>query len=186
MHISSEGIAISELTTCAEEPRWLAAAQHGEPQALEWIFQTYHRSIYSLCYRLLGRTADAEDATQTTFISAFRRLSDFRGQSSIKTWLYRIAVNESLTLLRHRRRSPCQLDEELGVGDGAAEIVEKAAIAATIARMRPEQRLILVLFYWEDLSCEEIAAISEISLSAAKMRLKRAREEFQRNYGSEL
>ncbi len=185
MRTSFEGLQLPHMTVHLEEPRWLAAAQHGEPRALEWMFQTYHRSVYSLCYRLLSRTDDAEDAAQATFVGAFRGIEKFHGKSSFKTWLYRIAVNESLNLLRQRRCHPDRLDDAWPAEDSARDIVQKVAVSAALGRIRPESRLALVLYYWEDLTCEEVATILGISLSAAKMRLKRAREEFQRRYGGE-
>jgi RNA polymerase sigma-70 factor, ECF subfamily len=185
MHSATEEILQPTTTAQADDPGWLAAARHGDPKALEWLFRTYHRPVYGLCCRLLGRAADAEDSAQTTFVRAFRALPGFGRRSSLKTWLYKIAVNECLNVLRQRRRAACQLSEDWPVADAMPSIVQKTAIADVLRRMRPEQRLVLVLFYWEDLSCEEIAAVTDISLSAAKMRLKRAREEFQRQYGGE-
>lgn len=173
------------MTAQLEEPRRLAAAQRGDSAALEWIFQTYHPAVYSLCYRLLSRNDDAEDATQATFVGAFRALPRFQGRSSLKTWLYRIAINEANRLLRVRGAGPALLDETRAVPLHAPDPVEKAAVEGILRTMRPDHRLILILFYWEELSCEEIASALDISNSAAKMRLKRARDEFQRRYRSE-
>ncbi len=186
MQITTKGLPRGDRSAHLGEPEWVAAARLGDPSALEWLFQTYQQSVYSLCYRLLSSADDAEDAAQSTFVGAFRGLSRFRGGSSLKTWLYRIAVNESLNLLRRRRHDPAPLDFEMKTEDGSPDVIQKAAISAVIRRMRPEQRLVLILFYWEDLSCEELAMVLDISVSAAKMRLKRAREEFQRQYGGEF
>lgn len=185
MQTLTEGLPFSDMMVQVEEPRWLAAAQQGDPQALERMFQAYHRPVYALCYRMLSRAADAEDATQAAFVGAFRSLPRFRGHSSLKTWLYKIAVNEALNLLRQRRSAPVPYEADPPTRDTAPDIVQRAAVQAVLGRMRPEQRLVLILFYWEDLSCEEIANVVDISVSAAKMRLKRAREEFQRQYGGE-
>ena len=186
MHSSSEGLPRSNMTPHLDDARRLVAAQQGDDAALEWVFRTYQRPVYTLCHRLLSRADDAEDATQATFVGAFRALSRFRGQSSLKTWLYRIAVTESLSILRRRRSLPDVLQDDVPVGDGAAAIIERTAVQAVMRAMRPEQRLVLVLFYWEDLSCEEISAVLGVSLSGAKMRLKRARDEFERQYGGDL
>ena len=185
MQISPTELSFSDRTARSEELCRLAEAQRGEPRALDWIFRTYSQAVYALCFRLLSQAADAEDATQATFVQAFGGLAQFRGQASLKTWLYRIAANESMRLLRKRRRDPRALDAEWHVRDSAPEIVEREAVSAALGRMRPEQRLILVLLYWEDLSCEEIAAVLDVSVSAAKMRLKRARDEFQKQFGGE-
>src|SRR5437868_6554778 len=86
-----------------DEESWLAAARMGESRALEQFYHCYQTVVYSLCYRLLGRAEDAQDATQAAFIRAFREVPRFRGDSSVRTWLYRIAVNEALGILRKRR-----------------------------------------------------------------------------------
>src|SRR5256885_1741092 len=93
----------------AEEPderRWLQSARRGELWALERLYQGYHAQVFALCSRLLGRAEDAEDAAQATFVRAFRALPGFRGDSSTRTWLFRIATNEALGMLRRRRESP--------------------------------------------------------------------------------
>jgi RNA polymerase sigma-70 factor (ECF subfamily) len=165
---------------------WLAAARRGEAWALGRLYDRYHPAIYALCHRLLGRAEDAEDATQSTFVRAFRQLGGFRGECSARTWLYRIAVNESLGLLRRRRLSPAPLDEESRADDApqgtSAALVERLAVQAALARTGANHRAILVLRYWEGLSYQEIAGVLQISLPATKMRLRRAREEFRRCY----
>jgi RNA polymerase sigma-70 factor (ECF subfamily) len=165
-----------------EEQGWLTAARRGEPWALEQLYQSYQAQVYALCYRLLGSAHDAEDAAQTTFVRAFSALPRFRGDSSPRTWLYRIATNEALGLLRRRREAPELLEEEAVTADGAAAVVERLAVQAALARLTPDHRAILVLRLWEDLSYLEIAAVLGISLPAVKMRLSRARDEFRKYY----
>lgn len=168
--------------TRQEEPGWLAGARTGQQEALEQFYQDYHAQVYRLCYRLLGRSDDAEDAMQAAFVRAFRALPKFRGDCAVRTWLYRIAVNEALTLQRRRRHTPTDLPDSLPTADAALRITERIVVRETLAQMRPDQRALLVLLYWEEMSYEEIAAILEISLSAVKMRLNRARNAFQKRY----
>src|SRR5713226_6848393 len=156
---------LSRNMTRTEEPDWLAAARLGERPALEQFYQSYHAQIYRLCYRLLERPEDAEDATQAAFVSAFRALPAFRGGCALRTWLYRIAVNEALTLLRRRRHASVELPESLPTADTAPRIAERIVVQDALAQMRPEPRTLLVLLYWEELSYEEIAAVLDISLS---------------------
>ena len=165
---------------------WLPAARRGERTALEQFFRAYQPSVYALCCRMLGRTDDAEDATQAAFVLALRALPRFRGESSLKTWLYRIAVNECLTQLRRKTNAPLPLDERFAIADGAGRTVDRLAAQAALARLRMDHRTVLVLRYWEELDCEEIAAVLDISLSATKMRLKRARDEFEKHYRGEF
>jgi RNA polymerase sigma-70 factor (ECF subfamily) len=160
---------------------WLAAARRGEPWALEQLYQHHQPQVYALCYRLLERAEDAEDAVQATFVRAFRALPRFRGDSSARTWLYRIATNEALAILRRRRPEPAEEPEGISP-DGAAAVVERLAVRAALARLTPDHRAILVLRLWEELSYTEIAGVLGISLPAVKMRLSRARAEFRRYY----
>jgi RNA polymerase sigma-70 factor (ECF subfamily) len=174
-----------------EEQSWLPAARMGEPWALERLYSDHQPQVYALCRKLLGSAADAEDVAQTVFVRAFRELPRFRGDSAVKTWLYRIAVNESLGALRRRRSATEPLDECLaagcqGQGCYGEVIVERLAVQAALATLSPDQRTILVLRFWEGLSYEEIAAVMRISLSAVKMRLLRARNEFRRRYQEDL
>jgi len=163
-----------------ETESWLAAARGGEAWALERFFNLYQAQVYSLCYRMLGRAEDAQDATQTAFIKAFRSLPRFRGESGVRTWLYRIAVNEAVSLVRSRRVTS-DLTDESGPAPEPA-LVERLAVEQTLTQVTPDHRAVLVLRFWEGLSYEEIACVLQISLPAAKMRLHRARDEFRRCY----
>lgn len=165
-----------------EEADWLVAARAGEPWALERLYHSYQPHLYALCHRLLGRSEDAQDAMQTAFVRAFRELPRFRGDSSLKTWLYRIAVNESVGVLRKRREPQELLEDTAGVADGSGVVVEQLAVRAALARTCPAHRTILVLRFWEGLSYEEIALVLGLSLGAVKMRLHRAREAFRKQY----
>jgi RNA polymerase sigma-70 factor (ECF subfamily) len=168
------------------EPGWLAAARLGEPWALEQFYHAYQPPVYALCRRLLGRSDDAQDAMQATFVRAFRALPRFRGDSVPKTWVYRIAVNESVGMLRRRRDAPEFEEDALGGRDGTASVVERLAVQATLSRMKESHRTILVLRFWESLSYDEIADVLGISMPAVKMRLNRARDEFRQSYGGSL
>lgn len=175
------------LAMVEEETNWRSAAQAGDTAALARFYHAYQPPVYALCCRMLGRPEDAEDATQAAFVSAFRALPGFRGQSRMRTWLYRIAVNECLNLLRKRRNRPEPLEEvaEIASPSGLPP-AERIAIRTTLTRVRPEHRAILILRYWEELSYEEIAEVLKLSLPAMKMRLHRARAEFERIYGGEV
>jgi RNA polymerase sigma-70 factor (ECF subfamily) len=161
---------------------WLAAAQRGEPWALERMYEENHAAVYALCHRLLGRSDDAEDATQSTFVQAFRALPRFRGAASPKTWLYRIAVNEATNLLRKRAKAPAPLEGDAPVGDGAPRVTEHVMVRGAMARLKPDHRVVLALRFWEELSYEEIAAVLGLPLPTVKMRLKRAKEAFRKAY----
>src|SRR5207253_1288447 len=116
-----------------DEQNWLPAARLGEPWALERFYSSYQPQVYALCCRLLRRPVDAEDVAQMVFVRAFRELRRFRGDSAVRTWLYRIAVNESLGALRRRRETTEPLEEgrvaEFRVADCPGEaIIERLAV----------------------------------------------------------
>lgn len=165
------------------EAEWMEAARRGEPWALERFYDAYRPLVYRLCSRLIQGTDDTEDATQAVFVSAFRELPRFRGRSSLKTWVYRIALNEALRQ-RSRRRETARLPpDHPAEGDAAAEVVESVAVRNALEQLTAEHRAILILKFWEGLSGPEIADVLDLSLPAVKMRLHRARKEFRKCYG---
>ena len=106
-----------------------------------------------------------------------------------RTWLYRIATNEAITMLRRRSKSPDSVhlyeDDMATTPDSAPAVQRRLAVHTSLNQLRPEQRVILVLRYWEGLSYDEISAVLAISMPCVKMRLSRARTEFRRVYGEE-
>lgn len=176
--------ALTERGEADSEQEWLAAARAGEPWALERFFRENVAQVHALCVRMLGRADDAEDAVQAAFVRAFRALARFRGESSLRTWIYRIAVNECISTLRGRRESG-PIPESAATDGEAGAVVAREAVAAALRRLPADHHAILVLRYWEEMDCEEIAQVLGISLSAVKMRLHRARAEFKKQYGGE-
>lgn len=168
------------------EESWLEAARRGEPWALEHFYNAYRNSVYSLCWRMVGNADDAEDAMQAAFAQAFRAVSGFRGDCSAKTWVYRIAVNEALVLVRRRKTSASDADGTTFVSDSSVALVRNMAVESALASIRPAHRAILVLRYWEGLAYDEIGQVLSLSMSAVKMRIKRAKDEFRQFYGEEL
>ncbi len=178
-------VAMRPQAEAPDEQGWLTAARRGEPWALEQLYHCHQPRVYALCFRLLERTDDAEDAVQATFVRAFRALPRFRGESSTRTWLYRIATNEALSMLRRRRDGAELVEESARTPDGAPAVLERLAVRAALGRLTPEHRAILILRLWEDMSYTDIATVLGISLPAVKMRLNRAREQFRKHYEAE-
>ena len=179
------GVGTFPQSKAVNEEQWLDAARRGQDWALEQFFQCYQPAVYALCHRLLGRAEDAEDATQAAFVRAFVALPKFRGNSQVKTWLYRIAVNEALGLLRKRGDAPVELDETFPASSPGQEydnVQEHLAVQRALWALKPEHRAILTLRFWEELSYEEIALVLNARLPTVKMRLARAREQFQKCY----
>ncbi len=135
--------------------------------------------MYRVALRLLGSDSDAQDATQETFVRAWRGLGRFRGESAVATWLYRIVTNRCLNVIAARRPAE-SLDLDLrSVSGDPAEITEQrerfAAVARRVASLVPEQRAAVVLRDFEGLSYEDVAEVLGVSVPAVKGRIHRGR-----------
>jgi RNA polymerase sigma-70 factor (ECF subfamily) len=178
-----------------EDEQLVIGLQSGREEAYERLILKFQQPLYNLAYRLLSDSGDASDVTQEIFLKVFRNISQFRGQSSLRTWVYRIAVNESHNrrrwLFRHRHKE-VGLEEETAedseprerpLRDGARSPFDRAfdqekhaLIQEALARINPGFREAVVLRDLEDLSYEEIAEILQISLGTVKSRIMRGRE----------
>jgi RNA polymerase sigma-70 factor (ECF subfamily) len=181
-----------------EDARILRGLRAGIEEAYEELIQRYQQPVYGIVYRLVGNEAETCDVVQEVFIKVFRGVGSFRGQSSLRTWIYRIAVNEAHNRCRwfarhgHHEVSLDADGGEPGRGlDQAADparspfdqVVDhesQALIEQALARIRPVFRAALVLRDVENLSYEEIAEILQISLGTVKSRIVRGREALRR------
>lgn len=157
------------------------------------LFRRHNKMVWHICYRFLGNGSDAEDMTQEVFFKAYRNLEKFEGRSLFKTWIYRIAVNTCQNELRRRSRRPQESQTELEVATEfipSAETVDQTydqlalseLLADALNALRSSEREIIILKDVEERPYADIADIMNISLSAAKMRVQRARLALQREY----
>ena len=160
----------------------------GDQSTFERIIQIHQDRIYNLCRYLLGNHQDAEDAAQDVFIKAYRKLKDFRPESSLYTWLYRIGVNTCLDHKRKSRPEPLK-DESLAEGLLSAEPSPERsyqskeigrAIQAALTQLPKNSRAVIVLKEIDGLSYEEMAEVLQTSIGTVKSRISRAREELRR------
>ena len=163
----------------------------GDRQAFAELVERTSGKIYSLGLKMLGNEQDAEDMLQETYIKAFKALPGFENRSSITTWLFRIAVNEALMILRKRKNKPPAVDIDDDSGDDVEpkEIVDwcclpegelqsgetRAELNRAIDMLSPALRMVFLLRDVEGFSGLETAAILGISEDAVKTRLVRAR-----------
>lgn len=175
-----------------EELRLVMVAQRGDVESFNALVRLYEGRVYNLCYRLLGDADSAADATQDTFLSAYRHLQAFRG-GSFRSWLFRIATNVCYDILRARQRRPvvsldasCETAGEdtpsLQIADTSESPDEFAlrrelarAIEAGLAQLPVDQRLVVVLCDLQGLTYEEIADVLGANLGTIKSRLSRGR-----------
>lgn len=157
------------------------------------LFRRYQSVVWRVCYSYMRNREDAEDLTQDVFFKVYRSLHQFEGRSSFKTWLYRVAINTCQNEIRRRGRRPQEAETEM---ETIAEImpsgetVEKAyqarykreMLAEALANLDPGVSEILYMKDMEERPYNEIADMLDIGISAAKMRVQRARLALQVQY----
>ncbi len=168
------------------EAAWIAEAKAGDKEAFAKLVEKYQRPVFSVCYRMLGTPTAAEDAAQEAFIRAYQALDRYDENRSFATWLLSIASNYGIDRLRKKKVTILSMDsEEHGwlappdPGPSPEKAVldkEKQALVQSILAELPEtERAAVILQYWHEYSYEEIAETLNLSSSAVKSRLFRAR-----------
>lgn len=176
------------------EPREAATASAptapaGAESAFATVYQEHSQAIFYLALRMLGDPAQAEDATHDVFLKAYRKLGQFRGDSNVRTWLYRIAVNHCQNLLQswHHRHIVSNVDDALwataaSAADSPLRVLETRELGQRIQRtldeLPEEYRLLLLLVADEKLSYDEVALLTEQTADAVRGKLHRARRAF--------
>jgi RNA polymerase sigma-70 factor, ECF subfamily len=151
------------------------AFRRGDRSAFETLVRRHQKGVWRVVRRYIKRDADASDVTQLVFVRAFKALGSFRGAASVRSWLYRIAINCSLTWIRdHRRETPSEIDEEslisMPVAPGKIASGQDAAqLRAAILQLPPKQKMVLELRVFDDLSFKEVAELADCSENTAKV-----------------
>lgn len=186
----------------AQESAIVAELKAGSEDAYAWLIGEFHQPIYSLVYRIVSDPADAADTTQEVFLKVFRGMKHFHGESSLKTWIYRIAVHEASNRrrwwFRHKAKESSiepALDENSigtsGIRDTLVDEGEspfdsvmheevRARVEKELRQISEPYRTSVILRDLEDMSYEEIAEITQVSLGTVKSRLTRGREALRR------
>lgn len=168
----------------SEETEWALSAQAGEEQAFTNLIERYERAVYNLCYRMLGNPNEAEDAAQEAFLRAYRAIKRFDADRKFSTWVMSIASNYCIDQLRKRRLFTLSLDEmpflDVSEKDPGPEghlinVEFESEVRGTLSSLGEMDRAAVILRYWYELSYDEIADMLDLSNSAVKSRLHRAR-----------
>lgn len=158
-------------------------AQHGDVAAFEEIYRACAPAIYALCNRMVADDAQARELVQDAFVRAWERLGQFHGESSIETWLHRLAVNVVLDHLRRSRRDAARLfvgtEEDFGAARQPA-LDSRMDVAAALETLPAGSRTVLVLYDIEGYSHDEIAQMMGIAPGTARAQLWRARRALSR------
>jgi RNA polymerase sigma-70 factor (ECF subfamily) len=197
------GASVSDLASAIairnEEASIVAELKAGSEDAYAWLITQYNQPIYSLVYRILDDPADAADTTQEVFIKVYRGIRRFNAESSLKTWIYRIALHEASNRrrwwFRHKgRETSMEAEREteerihpLGLKDTLVDSADSpfenvfhsevsAKVDTELKNLQEPYRTTVILRDIEELSYEQIAEITETSLGTVKSRLVRGRE----------
>jgi RNA polymerase sigma-70 factor (ECF subfamily) len=160
--------------------------RNGDRAAFDQIVRRHQKGVWYLVRRYVKRDADASDVTQQAFVRAFKGLATFRGAASVRSWIYRIAINCALSWLRdHRREEPTEIAEDAltDANPAPARLIggeDGARLRAAITQLPPKQKLVLELRVFDDLSFKEVAELADCTENTAKVNfhyaVKRLRE----------
>ncbi|MBB6144045.1 RNA polymerase sigma-70 factor (ECF subfamily) [Silvibacterium bohemicum] len=172
----------------AGEAEAIQAAQGGDARAFETLYALHKRRVYSLCLRMLGNVAEAEDLTQEAFLQLYRKIATFRGDSAFSTWLHRLAVNVVLMHLRKKGLPQVSLEETLEPSQedgprkdiGARDLmlsgsIDRVTLERAVENLPPGYRLVFVLHDVEGYEHNEIADMLACSIGNSKSQLHKAR-----------
>ena len=191
------GDLVSAIGARSQEAAIVAELKAGSEEAYAWLIGEFQQPVYGLVYRIVNDPSDACDTTQDVFLKVFRGMKHFHGESSLKTWIYRIALHEAANRrrwwFRHKAyETPIEPEESAGAAgdamqaaltdqadspfDNAAHREVQRKVEEALRKVPEPYRTTLILRDLEEMSYEEIAEVLEISLGTVKSRLTRGRE----------
>jgi RNA polymerase sigma-70 factor (ECF subfamily) len=181
-----ESVAESEL---------VARSAAGDVDAFGRLYELHRRRVYSLCLRMMGNPADAEDMTQEVFMQVYRKIGSFRGEAAFTTWLHRLTVNQ---VLMHFRKRNVRLEMTTTEEDDMKDVVEpgtdrpqtmpvvdRIALEQAVAQLPPGYRTVFILHDVEGYEHEEIGQILDCSVGTSKSQLHKARMKLRKILRSE-
>lgn len=183
---------VDEVNKVEAEGFSLTALQKGDPEEFSRLVDTYSAKIYRLAIKMLNQQQDAEDVLQETFVKAYRGLKSFDGRSKLSTWLFRIATNEALMVIRRKHPEVISIDEPVETEEGEQEPIQiidwcclpenellteetREKLDAAVQKLPERLKVVFLLRDIDDLSTHETAEVLGLSDTAVKTRLSRAR-----------
>jgi RNA polymerase sigma-70 factor (ECF subfamily) len=195
-------IALNDLDRAAEisaeESLFVLRLKANEDAAYDELVRIYHAQIFHVAFRMLGDSGDAADVVQDIFLKVFRNINGFKGESSLKTWIFRVAFSEILNRLRwwkrrHRQSTVSLDDDHDGKGNGYhvsdnrptpeeafEQREQEVAIQGALSKLSSDHRSIVILRDIEGFSYGEIADVLGVSIGTVKSRLARARADLKK------
>jgi RNA polymerase sigma factor (sigma-70 family) len=178
-----------------EEQYHIDRVKGGDREAFSWIVDRYKNMVYTVCLRMLTDVDDARDAAQEVFIKAYRSIKGFQERSKFSTWLYRIAYNQCISVIRRNVKMIDLVDEDPGEGEddgdlSGLEILSREErsryLRAAIDALPETDAVVITLFYYDELSLEEIAEVTGLSGSNIRIRLHRSRKKMYQVLSKQL
>lgn len=181
--VSRLGVGVKRVS---DETEWIQLARKGDQVAFGRLVLAYQTPIYNLAYRMLGNSVEAEDAAQESFLRAYTRLHTYDPQRPFRSWMFSIASHYCIDRLRRRRINWLSLEEEFarpmrlasdnpGPEAAVTRQDQEERVQRLLTTLSPTDRAAITLLYWYDYSYEEIAEVLNLTVSAIKSRLFRAR-----------
>lgn len=164
-----------------QEQGIVALAQRGDQEAFYQLYESYHRRMYALCWRMLADKDSAEDVCQEVFVQLWQNIKNFRGESKFSTWLHSVATN---VVLGHLRKNKSWLQKVFSIEDNpvveaSEQMEELSTLDKHIMRLPERARLVFVLFAVEGYRHEEIAKMMDMAVGSSKAQYHRARNLLQ-------
>ena len=192
--------AVSSTANLSAETEFIERLKAGEAKAFDLLVTRYSNDVYALLYRITEDAEEAGDLMQETFLNALKAIKNFRGEADLKTWLFRIAINESRNRFRwwkrRKRESTISLDATIGTGEttlgetfsssekspeeNVLQREREAKLRRALSELPDIFRETIVLCDIEGLSYEEIASVLQINIGTVKSRIARGREELRK------
>lgn len=161
----------------------LEDCKRGDRDALDSLVRRYERPVFNAAYRMLGNSDEAADVTQTTFLKAFEHLDRFNPEFKFFSWIYRIAVNESINQLNRRNRLEELGEDPASSARGPDDMVDSRrlsnAVQSVLLELTEDHRAVIVLRHFVEISYREIGAILQIPEKTVKSRLFSARQQIK-------
>ena len=178
-----------------EEQYHVNRVKDGDREAFSWIVDRYKDMVYTVCLRMLTDKDDARDAAQEVFIKAYKSIRGFQERSKFSTWLYRIAYNQCISVIRRNVKMIDLVDEEPGEGEydgdlSGLEILTREErsryLRAAIDALPETDAVVVTLFYYDELSLDEIAEVTGLSGNNIRIKLHRSRKKMYRVLSEQL
>jgi RNA polymerase sigma-70 factor, ECF subfamily len=168
------------------EKELIKRIRDGETEAFSELLNQHQDAVYSLIVQIVSSREDAEELTQDVFIKAFKKINSFRGESSISTWLYRIAYNTAISATRKRKLNFMNLEEK-SLNNIPDDVVDELlnheddekllqAMKEAVEKLKPEEKAMISLYYSQERPINEIAKIMKLSPENIKVKLFRTRK----------